>query len=170
MLRFQTTLLKFGQQGEKTGWTYIAVPVDITEAMRPGFHQSYRVKGKLDDHAFKGVALIPMGDGQFIIPFNAAFRKATRKHSGAMISVEITEDKLGYVLDTEMMACLADEPAALAFFQTLNQGHQNYFSKWVEAAKTAPTRARRIAQMVDAMIRHMDYPSMIRANSGKNQP
>ncbi|MBN8785519.1 MAG: YdeI/OmpD-associated family protein, partial [Terrimonas sp.] len=40
---------------------------------------------------------------------------------------------------------------------------QNYFSKWIESAKTEATRAKRIAMTVSATAKKWGYPEMIRA-------
>ena len=84
MVSYSTSIKQFGQQGEKTGWTYIDVPADIAEKLKPGYRKSFRVKGKLDDHAISQSALLPMGDGGYILPLNAAIRKAIHKKKGAM--------------------------------------------------------------------------------------
>ena len=83
MVSYTTPILKFDKQGEKTGWTYIEVPEKIAEQIKTGCKKSYRVKGRLDDYKIEQVALIPMGEGGFIIPFNAAMRKGTGKRKGA---------------------------------------------------------------------------------------
>jgi hypothetical protein len=127
------------------------------------------VKGKLDDFKIAGIALLPMGDGSFIIAFNADMRKGTGKKKGSMIRVRLQEDKEGYVLNGELMDCLADEPPAMEFFKSLAQGHQNYFSKWIDSAKTTETRAKRIAMAVTALAKKQGYPEMIRASQKKNQ-
>ena len=67
MISFTTTIQKFGRQGEKTGWTYIEIPGELSELLNPGVKKSYRVKGKLDKYPIKAVALLPMGDGSFIM-------------------------------------------------------------------------------------------------------
>jgi len=67
-----------------------------------------------------------------------------------------------------MMECLEDEPEALVFFKSLTKAHQNYFSKWVESAKSEATRAKRIAMTVDAASKKWGYQEMIRAL--KNNP
>lgn len=79
MVNFVTSILKFDQQGEKSGWTYITIPAKIAEQLQPGNKKSFRVKGKLDDHAINGVALLPMGGGDFIMALNADLRKAIGK-------------------------------------------------------------------------------------------
>jgi len=163
MVQFTATIQQFAQQGEKTGWMYILVPEKVAQQLQPGVRKSFRVKGKLDAFAISGVALIPMGGGDFIIAFNAAMRKGTGKRKGATIKVQLLVDKKEYQINQELLDCLADEPAGLGYFQSLAKSHQHYFSKWVESAKTDATRTKRIAMAVSALAKKMGYPEMIRA-------
>ncbi len=166
---YQTTILKFDKKGEKTGWTYIDVPADIAAQLKPGNKKSFRVKGMIDAYQLKGVALLPMGQGAFIMPLNAAMRKAIGKRHGAMVSVTLEEDKAPFVLNTDMMECLEDEPAALEFFRSLAGSHQKYFSKWIESAKTRETYAKRIAMTVTAMSKKQGYGEMLRAQKAEDR-
>lgn len=168
MIRFTTTIHKFEKQGEKTGWTYIEIPADLADTLNPGVRTSYRVKGKLDKHAIAGVALVPMGGGRFIIALNATLRKAIRKDKGAMLDVQLEVDKKKYELNKDFLNCLEDEPAALKVFQAMPPSHQNYYSKWIESAKTEPTRVKRIAMAVSALARKMDFGEMLRSQSKEN--
>jgi hypothetical protein len=36
MVDFTTIILQFAEQGEKTGWTYIEIPADVAQEMKPG--------------------------------------------------------------------------------------------------------------------------------------
>lgn len=164
MVQFTTAIKQFGKQGEKTGWTYIDVPSDIANELMPGNRKGFRVKGKLDDHRVKGLALIPMGGGNFILTLNAALRKAIRKKKGGMLKVQLEVDKKGYELNPDLIACLNDEPGAISFFNTLTQSHRNYFSKWIDAAKTEPTKTKRIAMAINALSKKWGYPEMMRNN------
>lgn len=168
MVTFTATILKFGEMGEKTGWHYIEVPADIAEKLNPADKKSFRVKGNLDGHPIKGVSLIPMGGGKYILALNATIRKGIRKAKGAMLKVQLAVDK-PYELLPELVECLNDEPDAKAFFNNLPRSHQNYFSKWIESAKTEATRARRIAMTVDAASKRWGYSQMIRDSKGKNE-
>ncbi len=151
--------------GEKTGWSYIDIPIELSEKLKPGYRQSFRVKGKLDKFEIAGVALIPIGEGHFIMALNADLRKGVGKRAGAELQVQIqVDDNPDPVSSPEFMECLADEPDALAFFNTLTKGHRNYFMKWIESAKTPATKAKRIAMAVTGLARKMDYGAMIRAN------
>lgn len=163
MIIFSTTILKFDQQGEKTGWTYITIPAKIAEQLRPGNKKSFRVKGKLDEHDINGVALIPMGGGDFIMALNADIRRAIGKKKGAIIKVRLAVDEIPYQVNAAFVECMEDEPAALVYFQSLPRAHQHYFSKWIESAKTESTKIKRIAQAVSALARKMGFPEMLRA-------
>jgi hypothetical protein len=166
-VKFTATLHKFEKQGEKTGWTYFEVPADIAQKLKPGNKKSFRVKGKLDDFKISGIALLPMGGGVFIMALNAAMRKGIHKRHGAMMQVQLEEDKNPFQFNKDFMECLADDPGAKAFFETLAGSHQRYFSKWIDDAKTEPTRVKRITMAVNALAKKWGYPEMLRASQGK---
>ncbi|MFI5132865.1 MAG: YdeI/OmpD-associated family protein [Chitinophagales bacterium] len=163
MIRFNTAIHRFDQQGEKTGWTYIEIPADLAQKLKPGNKKSFRVKGKLDSYTIKAVALLPMGGGSFIMALNATMRKAIGKRNGAMLKVQLETDDKPYQLNAELMECLNDEPRALSFFKTLAKSHQHYFSKWIESAKTEATRTKRIAQAVNTLSKHLGFGGMLRS-------
>jgi hypothetical protein len=163
MIRFKTTILQFAEQGEKTGWSYIRISAVQAERLMPGNKKSFRVKGRLDDHPIKGVALLPMGEGAFIMALNAEVRKAIRKRKGDFLAVELEVDKKKIEPPRDLLECLADEPRAHAYFSSLPKSHQNYFGAWIKSAKTEMTRGRRIARVVDAMLKKMNYGQMLRA-------
>ncbi len=167
MVKFTATIHKFGNQGEKTGWTYFNVPADLAQQLKPGNRKEFKVKGKLDTYPIKRVSLLPMGGGRFILVLNAALRKAIGKKHGAMVSVQLQADNSPFIFNKDFIACLDDEPAAKLFFQSLTGSHQRYFSKWIEDAKTEPTRVKRITMAVNALAKKWGYPEMLRASQGK---
>lgn len=162
MIKFTTTILKFDSQGEKTGWTYVAIPAEFAQQLSPA-KNSFRVKGKLDGHSIKQVALLPMGEGDFIMPLNEAMRKSIGKRQGAQLNVQLTLDESAFVFNEDMMACLEDEPKALENFKKLSGSEQKYFSKWIDSAKGDATKAKRITQTLTAMLHGWHYGQMIRA-------
>ncbi|MEI9945968.1 MAG: YdeI/OmpD-associated family protein [Chitinophagaceae bacterium] len=168
MVKFIATIHRFEKMGEKTGWTYIEVPADIAEKLKPGNRREFKVKGKLDAHPVKRASLMPMKGGGFIMPVNAAMRKGIGKRHGAMVKVQLEADDSPFVFNRDFIDCLNDEPKAKEFFQTLSGSHQRYFSKWIDEAKTEPTRTKRIALSVNALSKKWGYPEMIRSNQKKN--
>ncbi|HEU4607078.1 MAG TPA: YdeI/OmpD-associated family protein [Chitinophagaceae bacterium] len=163
MISFEATIQQFGQQGEKTGWTYVLIPAALAAQLQPESRQSFRIKGKLDHHPVKAVALLPMGGGDFILPLNASLRKALGKGRGALLSLRIEPDNTPPTLDPLLLECLQDDPEALAFFNGLPGSVKNYFSKWVGSAKTEATRTKRLASAVNALARHQSFNEMIRS-------
>ena len=168
MVHYTTTIHKFEKQGEKTGWTYIEVPADIAQKLKANNKKSFRVKGKLDNYRISGVALLPMGGGAFIMAINATMRKGIGKRHGAMLKVQLEADDKPFIFNADFMECLDDEPIAKSFFQTLPGSHQRYFSKWIDDAKTEPTRTKRIAIAVTALSKKQGYPEMLRSQQKKN--
>lgn len=167
MTKFTTRILQFEEQGEKTGWTYVEIPSDIAASIKPNNKRSFRVKGKLDHFKIEGIALIPMGNGNFIMAINAAMRKGTGKRKGAMLTLTLQEDKAPVKINADFLTCMEDEPAAKDFFNSLPTGHKNYFSKWIDSAKTEQTKAKRIAMAVSALAKGLGYPEMIREDKAK---
>jgi hypothetical protein len=151
VVQFTTTIKRFQQQAEKTGWTYIEIPVALGEKLMPGNKKGFRVKGYLDDYAFSGISLLPMGRGNFILTLNGTVRKKIRKTKGDKVNVKMEVDLKPLLPPSELMECLEDEPEALARFKDLTKSHQNYFTNWIKSAKTEPTKAKRIAASVNAL-------------------
>jgi hypothetical protein len=160
MLSFTALIEKFGDKGEKSGWTYVLVPQAIAVQLKPGMRQSFRVKGKLDEVEVEYLALIPMGEGDFIIPLKTDLRRKLRKQKGATLSLVIEADDRPMPMSEDFLACLEDEPNAMAYFKTLPGSHQRYYSKWIEEAKTEATKAKRIAQAIKGLSGKLDFGTM----------
>jgi Domain of unknown function (DUF1905)/Bacteriocin-protection, YdeI or OmpD-Associated len=164
MIVFTTTILKFDKQGEKTGWTYIVVSAPQAKKLKPNTKVSFRVKGKLDSYSIKQVALLPMGEGDFIIPINGTMRKALGKRQGDKLKVQLEVDDGKFVFNADLIACLKDDPMAMQHYKKLPSSHQKYFSKWIDGAKTSATQTKRILIAVTALAQGKGYPEMIRMN------
>lgn len=166
-VKFTATILKFASKGEKTGWTYVDIPADIAQTLKPGNKRSFRVKGFINDHPIKMIALMPMGDGNFILTLNAEIRKGLGRNHGAMVHLELSVDTSEYQIDSDFLACLEDEPKAKMQFDKIAPSHRNYYSKWIESAKTEATKAKRIAMAIEALSKSMNYGEMLRDASEK---
>src|SRR5687768_9081538 len=108
MIRFTAALERFGKKGEKTGWTYIVISAAQANKLKPGMKKSFRVKGKLDNFPISRVALIPMGEGDFIMAINAAMRKGIKKIKGEKVLVQLEADEAKYQLDADFVTCLEE--------------------------------------------------------------
>jgi len=164
MLIFKATILKFGENGEKTGWTYILVPKELSEVLLPGRKRSYRVKGFLDHLPIKSMALIPIGEGDFILPLKKDILKILGKRMGYPIEVKLEVDPDPLSLSEDLLVCLELEPEAEKAFYSLPKSHQNYYSNWVRSCKTEETKTRRISMVISALSRGLSFSEMLREN------
>lgn len=169
VIAFHSIIEKFGKnEGEKSGWFYLLIPASQSEKLMPGRGKSFRVKGFIDRHPVSRLALLPDGEGNFILPLNQQIRKAISKNTGSKVSIKIEVDSSEYKLDDDLLACLEDDSEAKKYFFSLSSSHQNYFSKWIESAKTVSTKEKRLTLAIDALSKQMGYPEMLRAQKAKN--
>jgi hypothetical protein len=164
MVKCNAKVLKFEKKGEKSGWTYIEIPAAQASKLKPGTRVSFRVKGTLDSFAFEKLALLPMGEGSFILPLNATLRKGTGKKLGDTIKVVMEPDDRTLQLSADLLKCLKDDPEAMKYFKSLAPSHQAYFSKWIESAKTNTTKTKRLVLTMTACAKKQTYSEMIRSS------
>ena len=173
MPTFTTILQKFGEKGDKTRWTYIEIPVAVTDALKPGHKTPFRVKGTLDNYPIKLTALLPLGrnvpritddqEGGFMLPVNATMRRGMGKdEEGTPVQVTLEVDNDPLPQSADLLECLEDDPDAKRHFESLAKSHQNYFSNWIEEARTPDTKAKRIAQSLRGLAMGMNFGEMIR--------
>jgi uncharacterized protein YdeI (YjbR/CyaY-like superfamily) len=105
-----------------------------------------------------------MGDGEFILPLNAAIRKGTGKMAGDLLKVTMEADDRTLTLSPDLLKCLKDDPEAMQYFKSLAPSHQAYFSKWIESAKTPGTKTKRIVICMIALSRKQGYSEMMRSH------
>lgn len=164
MITFTTTILKFDKKGEKSGWTFIEISKKQGQKLKPDCKVSFRVKGTLDSHAIQKTAILPLGEGNFILPLNGAMRRAIGKKQGDKLKVTLEADDRKLTLSNDLLLCLKEDPDALKFFKSLPNSHQQYFSKWIESAKTAHTKTKRIVMAMTAFTKKQGFPEMLRAS------
>ncbi|MGY4383939.1 hypothetical protein ACVWYN_000965 [Pedobacter sp. UYP24] len=163
MVTFKAEIERFAEMGEKTGWTYVFIPQALANQIKPDCKKSFRVKGKIDQLAIEGMATVPMGEGDFILALKASLRKQLKKEVGAVLSLDLEEDKdFKIEIPEDLELCLTDEPALIAGFLKMPKSHQNWYINWLNSAKTEPTRTKRIVKIVSAMDRGMDFGEMMR--------
>lgn len=168
VLSFKAILQKTTRPGEKNGWTYVDIPLDVIAKLKLKSRREFRIKGAIDDVTFERLACYPVKDGNFIIAIKAEFRKKLGKTEGAMVSIKLELDTREALPSKELLDCLKEEPEALAQFSSLTKAHQNYFHAYVNSAKGADTRAGRIVNTITALLKKQNFGEMIRSHQKKN--
>lgn len=165
MIYLKTEIEKYESNGEKTGWSYVYLPQEIADQIRPNSRKGFRVKGFLDELAVNGLSATPIKNDGFIIPLNKNLRKALKKEEGAVVELRLAFDADFKIAMPEVLeVCLAQEEGLLEYFLSLPKSHQNYFINWLNTAKTEPTLTKRLVMLVNAIALKQDFGAMIRAN------
>ena len=167
MVPFDAPILRFEKNGEKTGWTYIEIPPKVLKYMFRRNRKAFRVKGMLDMLKISRVSVLPTLNKTYIMPINATLRKALKKKEGDTIKAVLFVDNSKVKIDRDLWTCLIEEPGAANTFLVLTQSQQNYFNNWVIAAKTPQTKADRIWETVNAMMKKMKYADMLRERKAR---
>jgi hypothetical protein len=168
MLKFTTTIQRFDKKGEKSGWQFIEISAVQAKKLSDS-KVSFRVKGCIDSLAIQKTALLPMGNGHFILPMNNTIRKAIGKKYGDKVTVTFELDERKLTLSPDLIACLKQDPEAMKFFKSLPPSHQGYYSKWIESAKTAITKTKRIVMCMSGFGKKQGYAEMMRENKGRGE-
>ena len=116
----------------------------------------------IDDVKFEKLSTYPVGEGNFIIAINGEMKKKLGKKEGAMVRIKFDLDQSSALQSPELLIALKEEKGANATFKGLLPSHQNYFHRYVATAKTAPTKAERIVNVINAMLRKQNFGEMIR--------
>jgi hypothetical protein len=167
MIEFDLDLEKLDLTGEKEGWICALIKHELAEQINPGKKTSFRIKGSLDDLAISQKALLPIGEGDFVLPFNMHMRKTLRKDVGDKIHFKVELDSSEFQFSEDFLMCLEDDPQAMEEYSKLTPSHRKYYSNWIESAKTIETKTKRINQAIFGLANQMDYGAMIRHFKGK---
>ncbi|WP_165045175.1 YdeI/OmpD-associated family protein [Dysgonomonas sp. ZJ709] len=128
---------------EKGGWTYTEIP-EIP--MGKASFGMLKVKGSIDGFEIKKYHLMPFGNGKLFLPVKAEIRKKIKKQAGDYVHVILYPDNEPLEVPEELLLCLRDEPEAFQFFNSLSEGEQHNYIKWIYSAKTDQTKVDRIAK------------------------
>lgn len=159
---FTAIIQRFEKKGEKTGWTYVSVDSELANRINPGVKTSYRVSCEIKEKKDLDFTLLPMGGGDFIFPIRKEMLKSLSLKIGDKVQISISYNKEKYKIDEDFMDYLNKMPKAIKYFESLPISHKNYFSKWIQSAKTLETKAKRIERAVRYLNQSKGYVEMIR--------
>ena len=147
MQKFTAKLVKESEQG---AWTIVHVPFDVEAIF--GKSGYIKVKGTIDNYAFSGIKLMPMGNGSYCLAIKEAIRKAINKENGDNVQVTMEPDTSQLVIPKKLSEGLSAYPQAKAFFDGLTESNQNYFVEWVASAKREETQDTRVVKSIEKLL------------------
>jgi Bacteriocin-protection, YdeI or OmpD-Associated/Domain of unknown function (DUF1905) len=140
--RFEATLEQHGSG------TVVVVPFDLKEAFGSGRPP---VLATVNGHTFR-TTLFTMG-GRALLGLNREVREAAGVEAGQEVSVELERDYEPRTVEvpSDLAAALEADPAVRETFDGLSYTHRKEYVRWIEEAKRAETRTRRVEKSVEML-------------------
>jgi hypothetical protein len=125
---------------------YFDIPFDVEEAFgkkRP------KVRCLIDGVLFRTSAFRMSGSNHMVL-VNKQIRDQIAKGAGDTVRVVMEADTEPRIVEVpkDVAAALKKQQKPRAFFDSLSYSHQREYVTWVDSAKKAETRARRIEKML----------------------
>lgn len=137
--RFKAIISKTGSR------VFLPIPFDPNEVW--GVKQRHHITGTINGWGVRG----SLGsDGtRYFLPLGAAWRRGSGVDAGAEVEVVLApEGPQADTLPGDVLAALAGEPQAKAFFEALATFYRNGYLRWIEGARRPETRRARIAELL----------------------
>lgn len=125
--------------------TYVEIP-EIPMAKAP--FGMLKVRGKIDDHEFSNVHLMPLGNGNLVLAVKAELKKKLKKEAPDTVHVTIYADDTPLIVPEDLLLCMEDEAGLAEKFQSYANGQKKAFVDWINSAKTQQARIDRIAKTI----------------------
>jgi Domain of unknown function (DUF1905)/Bacteriocin-protection, YdeI or OmpD-Associated len=131
-------------------WTYLNIPPDVSAAL--GSKGQVRVKGTVNACPYRSTVL-PMGDGSHYLVVGKEIRDHIHAQQGdtVLVTLELDLEERRVVLPEDFEAAFANHPQARAEFDKLSYSHQKEYGDWIQGARKAETRLRRIETMLESL-------------------
>jgi hypothetical protein len=131
------------------GWHYIDMPFDAQDVY--GKASRIPVNAMIDGLTFR-TSLLPGAEGHYIV-INEAMREATGKGLGDTVTVELDADSgtREVTVPVDIQQALHKDKMAMERYTALAYAHRKRYIEWVESAKKAETRAKRISRLIDEL-------------------
>jgi hypothetical protein len=153
----------------KGGWTFTPIP-----EVAPDPHAPFgwvRVRGSIDGVPIAGHHLMPgdHGSRQLFLSVRADIRRKIGKEAGDTVRVVLWRDDTPSEVPAELRLCIDDDAAAREFFDSLSEGEQQAWVKWIYSAKREQTRVERMARTIAALAARLRFHDSRSRMGGKAQ-
>jgi hypothetical protein len=149
-IRFKARLQQPEKAPKDGSWTFLVLPLSASAKLPT--RNAITVEGALNGHAFRAV-LQPDGKKSHWLKVTAAMQKGASAGVDDSVLVELTPS--GKELETrvplDLRKALAAAPEARALWSEISPVARRDWIQWIESAKQAETRARRINNACDML-------------------
>jgi Bacteriocin-protection, YdeI or OmpD-Associated/Domain of unknown function (DUF1905) len=135
----------------------VDVPKNIAKALRGEVGENVLhipVHGRVEGRPLK-TTLSPAGNGGYRLHLHSNIWRKLKVDDGDIVEVMLALDTepRDPALPPDLAAGLADEPRALAIFQSLTPAFRRQIVRYLELAKQVKTREKRVGIIVDNMLK-----------------
>ena len=131
------------------GGAYVVVPFDVEQVFGK---KRVKVKATIDGHPYRG-SLVRMGGSEHILGVLKKIRTEIGKTYGDEVTILVAEDTTPreVTIPQDLQDVLKRNPEAEKFFNQLSYTHRKEYVRWIEDAKRAQTRQRRLERTVEML-------------------
>jgi len=135
-------------EAARGGGAFVSIPDDVVKKL--GGRGRIAVESSIDGVPYRG-SIVSMGAGPCLGVLKA-IRAQLGKDVGDSVTVTVERDDRPRTVDVpEDLAVALRKAKARAAFDALSFSHQREHVQWIEEAKRAETRARRVTQTVEGL-------------------
>jgi hypothetical protein len=133
------------------GGAFVTIPFDVEETFGK---KRVKIMATIDGEPYRGT-LVRMGSPNHMLLILKEIRLKIGKSYGDEVTIELEEDLEERIVEVpaDLQEALKAEPDAQAVFTKLSYTHQKEYVRWVTEAKHTETRARRINQTVERLVK-----------------
>ncbi|MEL7352054.1 MAG: YdeI/OmpD-associated family protein [Cyanobacteria bacterium P01_A01_bin.116] len=132
-------------------YTVVFLPAEMTEELPFQDYPRLRIRGEVGGAPFSG-AFQPVR-GRWYLLLSKQFRRKAKLEVGDWVSVRFQiEDQNAVDVPDELRLALAENKYAMDTWETLSAGKRRGLAYRVATAKTAPTRQRRVASVIEMLV------------------
>jgi hypothetical protein len=140
--------MKFRTMIEGTGKTTTGIIVPPEVVAELGQTKRPAVRVTVGGHTYRST--VASMSGTFMISLSAENRAKAGVAAGDEVDVELVLDTAprAVAVPSDLAKALKGDPEAKRFFESLSYSNQSWYVIWIEGAKKADTRERRVAKAV----------------------
>jgi hypothetical protein len=141
---------KLTPRGPGGAWTYLLIPFSVEKVF--GTKARVAVAGTVNGFAFRN-SLMPEGDGTHAMMFGKELQAGAKARQGDTVSVVLWLDDQPRTVEVpkELKAALKKNAKAAGFFEALSPSCKKEYAEWIDSAKQAETRERRVANALEML-------------------
>jgi hypothetical protein len=143
--------MRFRATVELGGKSATGIPVPEEVVLSFGAGRRIKVRVTIGDYTYRST-VGPYG-GAYMLPLSAEHRQAAGVAAGDEVDVDLELDDAprDVQVPPDLAEALSADAAASAFFDGLSYTHKRRYVLWIDEAKKADTRQRRVTKSVEML-------------------